>query len=140
MPTGGSGGISGFGTTVSGATTGTIGSILKVDVGNIECNKIDITNMESVGGWKEWIAGLKSQGEIKMDCLYLGSDFSAFLTTGVGGDEELWTITFPDGSTFVCYGFISSLGNLSAPLDDKMTFSVTITLTGQPEFTADTPA
>lgn len=128
-------GNSGFGTTVSGATTGSLGNLMSVSVGNIDVTRIDVTSMDSTDKWKEFIAGMKDAGEITLDLLYDDDEYNTAITH-IGGTNEVWTVTFPDGSTFVCSGFIAGVGPVQAPMDDKMAMSVTIKLSGKPTFTA----
>ncbi len=127
-------GISGFGSTLVGAVTGEIGEITNISVPGLEANAIDKTNMKSTDGWKEKIAGLKDAKQIQADLIY-EADNMATILEAVGEANESWTITFPDGSTFVCDGFIQSLGGTKIPMDDKIVQSITIELSGVPVFT-----
>lgn len=127
-------GMSGFGTTLSGASVGTIANITNVEIPGMEVNNIDISTMGSPDGWKEFVAGMKDAGEITLGLLYEASQHDT-IQSALGGAPEDWTITLPDTSTFVCPGYISRLG-ITIPMDDGITQDATIKLTGKPSFTA----
>ena len=126
-------GISGFGTTLAGSVTGAIGQVTKISLSGQDVNDIDITTMLSPNGWKEFIAGLKDAKEITLDLLYEGANMDTILGA-LGGENENWTITIPDAATFVCEGYVKALGT-QIPMDDKISQSMTIKLSGEPEFT-----
>ncbi len=123
----------GHGTTLSGATTGTIAQIVSMKLPDQKADDIDITTMESVGKWREFMAGLKDAGALTLQLLYEKANYNIVLGA-LGGAAEVWTITFPDGSSFACSGYINANGG-DDPLDDKITQSVTFKLSGEPTFT-----
>lgn len=125
-------GIIGFGTTVTGGTTGAIGHLTGISLGGIQVGEADISTMESTGRWSEFVAAMKNAGTIDLDLVFAKSVFSTILDA-VGGANETWTILFPDGSTFVCSGFISGLSN-ETPMGDTITATATIKLSGAPTF------
>jgi predicted secreted protein len=127
-------GISGFGTTLAGGSAGTIGMITKLSITGLEVNDIDITTMESPDGWREFIAGLKDAKEIQCDMLYENNNMDTILAA-LGDVNETWTITLPDGATFVCDGYIKAVGGVGIPMDDKISQTFSIKLSGAPTFT-----
>jgi predicted secreted protein len=126
-------GISGYGTTVSGASTGALGDLTGVNIAGMDVTDLDVSTMASPDRWKEFIAGMKNAGEVTLTLLYEMGNFDA-VQTAFGGPNEAWTVTFPDGSTFVCSGYIKHLG-ADSKMDDKITQAVTIKLSGEPVFT-----
>lgn len=126
-------GISGVGTTLQGAVTGPIGMINRINLDGSERDVYDVTTMNSADKWRQFIPGLKDAKEATLDLLYEKENYS-ILQDAIEADPESWTITFPDGSTFVCSGFIRKVG-VASPFDEKMTQSVTIKFTGKPVFT-----
>lgn len=128
-------GIHGYGTTLSGATTGIVVEVTNVSFGDTVTDQIDISNMDSDNSYREFIAGMLDAGEITLTCNYNKTQTAAFRTNQDTKAKEVWTITLPDSSTFVCSGFISSVGT-PIPFDDKVTQDVTIKLSGKPTFTA----
>lgn len=127
-------GIKGFGTTLSGATTGAIAQITSIGVPGMEVDDIDVTTMLSTNGWKEFVAGLKDAGEITLQLLY-HKTLTNTIEGRLGEANETWTITFPDSATFACSGYVKSLG-IESPMEDKISQSCTIKLSGEPTFTS----
>lgn len=125
-------GISGYGTTLDGASTGVIGMINRINVAGAQIDLIDVSTANSPGKWKQFIAGMKDAREIQIELVYHKSNMSVLLAAFGGANEE-WTITFPDGSTLVSQGFINGLGT-SIPFNDKITQSVTLKLSGPSTF------
>lgn len=126
-------GIDGYGTTLVGATLNAIGMITRVSLSGCDADMIDITTMNTTGKWKRFIAGLKDAKDVSFDLVYEKANMATLLG-GLGGAAEVWTIEFPDGSTFACSGVIQHLGTTS-PNGDKITQTLTIKFSGQPTFT-----
>ena len=135
-------GTHGHGTTLAGATSGTIGNIISASIAGRTRDMIDISTMDSTDKFREFIAGMADEGELTVEVNYDGSDAgvaNSLNTAFQAATNEAWTITLPDTSTFVCNGIISNLG-VAAPVDDKITQSITIKLTGKGTFTDVAPA
>lgn len=129
-------GISGYGTTLEGFSTGTIVKIREIGVDGMEVDDIEVSDMKSTNRWKEFIAGMMDAGEISLDLLYEKANHDA-VQSALGGSNELWTIEFPDGSTFACNGYLKGVG-IAAPHDDGITQEATLKLSGAPEFVPST--
>lgn len=128
-------GCLGVGTTLQGATFGPMGMIVRVGLPGPQVNQdIDVTTMNVVEKWMAFIAGLKNAGEVNLDLVYHKTN-QASVMTALGGANESWTITLPDGSTFVCSGYLKGVG-ATIPHDDKITQTVNLKLSGKPVFTA----
>lgn len=125
-------GISGYGTTISGATTGSVGYLRGVSVGGGDVTDIDVSSGESTNKWREFVAGMIDAGEITLSMVYQ-EDLADTLQAAVGDAAQAWTITFTDGSTFVCSGYVKAF-SIDAPYDGEATMSMTIKLTGVPAF------
>lgn len=117
----------GTGTTISrGATT--FAQVTDIQIGDQSLPSIDITNLSSVA--KDYMPGdLIDAGSITFDILILGKGDLPALGTLVAGTPDVFTVTFPDASTFVCSGHIESR-SIAIPLEDKISCSITIKLTG----------
>lgn len=122
----------GHGTVISGATTGAIGNVTVADQGG-ERDEVEISSMDSTGKAKEFIAGMYAEGDIDLTLNYDGSaagTANAIETAYKAATVEVWTITYPDGSTDAGSGFIKSRGK-AIPYDDKIEQTITIKATGQ---------
>lgn len=127
-------GESGFGVTLSGASIGAIGNVVDINWPGMSATVIDVTDNDSTNGWREKIAGLKDAGEFTVTVNYTKAKTTT-LVGGIAGSNEVFTITLPDGSTFACSGFISALSG-PIPMDEAIQQELTITLSGEPTFTA----
>ncbi len=120
------------GTTLSGATTGAIGKLKNISVGGISVTDVDVSHLTSTDRFKEFAAGMKDPGTLDGSLVY-ESGTGEDLLDAVGGENETWTLTFPDGSTFACSGYMKSLG-MEVPEDGAITRSISIKLSGKPTF------
>jgi predicted secreted protein len=131
-------GIIGHGTVLAGSTFGTVAQVVSISPGGREADAIELSNMDSPEKWREFIAGMKNPGELGCTVVYkTGGVLWAALNGAIGSANETWTITFTDGSTLACKGFIQSVGD-EVPFDNRFETSVTIKLSGLPTFTAGT--
>ena len=120
-------GISGFGTTLKGTTTGVLGMMDKVAIDGIELDVIDISTMNSTGAWKTFVAGMKDAKSVSFDLVYEPKNTSYIMAAL--GIVDVWTIKLPDTCTFVASGMITKLGTQS-PKTDKISQSMTIKFSG----------
>jgi hypothetical protein len=127
-------GISGFGTTIAGTVAGTIGELEGLTIPGSSTTSIDMSTMESPDGYKEFVSGMTDPGEMKVHVLFEGSNEEVLMAAV--GVMQTWTITLPDGSTWVCDGFVSTGPEIVAEKDTGVTSSFSIKLSGLPEFTA----
>lgn len=100
----------------------------------------DATHMQSPGGWREFIGGLKDAGEITIEANHLPNNATQNASQGVlsffaSGATKNWKIVFPV-SPAVEWEFASVVSAFEPdfPVDDKMMLSVTLKVSGQPQF------
>lgn len=101
---------------------------------------VDATHELSPAAWREFIAGLKDGGEVSMDLNFIpGGTAAAALMAELNLDGALASINrlilFPSGSTFTFAAILTGF-EPDAPIDDKMSASVTFKVTGMPVLTA----
>lgn len=113
----------------------------------------DVTAMTSVGGWKEFIGGLKDGGEVTFDANWLPRDATQGQDTGgfmAEFDKDScesrgnWRILVPscpgeDEVTVEFEGIVTGQ-NITIPMDDVMAFSGTIKVSGRPSIVIATAA
>jgi len=113
----------------------TLAEILDISWSGISRPVIETTNMATVAtlgssnGGRTFIPGSPPDaGEITAEC-NLDANTSSWIDAldNTGGAVVL---TFPDTTTWTSSGFVTAL-SVGVPLEDKMTISVTIKLTGQ---------
>lgn len=120
------------GTAVAGLTS----------IGGLEqsADTIDVTTLDSDGGYREFITGFKDAGEVSLEG-YLnsvpGKGQKELHDLFESGDEGAFVIDFPEGSSWSFIGVVTGFGT-SADLEDPLGFSCTIKVSGKPTFTAAT--
>jgi len=130
-----SAGKAAFGTVLTIGTT-TIGEVTAITPPNLSANDIDMTNMSSADGYKEFIQGLRDGGEFSFE--------ANFLTGAPAGQEALlalfhagtvsttYKIQFPGSlANWTFSGYVKNV-SMTAPLDGKIGFAATIKITGKP--------
>ncbi|NPU63387.1 outer capsid protein Hoc [Bradyrhizobium sp. 83012] len=97
---------------------------------------VDVTHELSPEAWREFIAGLKDGGEVSVEMNFVPgqSDAAALMAElALSGSAALKNrqIVFPDGSVFA-FAAILTAYEPDAPIDDKMSASVTFKVSGKP--------
>ncbi len=98
-----------------------------------EVDDIDVTDMDSLEGWKEFKGGLKDGGEVEGVFQYEEVQHSNFFAVLLGVTKA-YKVLFPDGSDVKFNGHINDISQ-EDPVDDKIMETVTIKVTGKPVFT-----
>jgi len=93
---------------------------------------IDVTSLDSTGGYREFIASFRDAGQVVLEMNFTRNGY-----LDMNDDFELDTlvdyqIVLPDaGNTTLDFsGLVTDIG-LAVPLDDKITSTVTIKISGQ---------
>lgn len=136
-------GISGFGTQLQrgdGATPEvftTIANVTSISGPSFALDTIDVTAHDSANGIREFVAGLVDVGEISLD---LNFDPSETTHTGLRDDlinriARHFKLVFPV-SPAVTWSFTALVTafSLNEPMDDKLSGSVTLKISGLPTF------
>lgn len=121
----------GFGTTLKFKTPEVaIGSVFNIEPFEMAADDIDVTTHSSTGGKREFIAGLVDSGEVTLEFLLDKDDAGQKkLIAEVGSDADTFVLTFPDTSYWEFSAYVRSYSP-SAPLDDRMTASAVLKITG----------
>lgn len=124
-------GISGYGTTLSGATNSAVGQLRSISFPSLTVDDIDISNMDSEDAFKEFIPGMIDGGTVEFEAVYEEVATTTLFATAKARTAEVWTITFVDSAIFTFTGYINSLGG-SAPYDGEVVMNGAIKITGEP--------
>ena len=120
-------GIDGF--VIDGLTS--IGEI------GIESDEIDVTTLDSVGGYKEFVAGLKDGGEVVLSGFIKNEEhIQAMINLAVNQNIERWGITAPNAAIWFFDAFVKSFKETEATVDGVRGFSATLRITGKPHYSA----
>lgn len=82
-----------------------------------------------------YIVGIRRHGTMSFDCNFVPFDGSQDHLTGLqkhwfDGVRRIYQLTFPDGTQWLFSGFLSGI-TPSAPVDDRLSATVTIRPTGR---------
>jgi predicted secreted protein len=140
-------GISGYGSVVTftdGTSTTTVAEVKDITWTPGGMTAIDISTMESVSKWRDFVAGMKDPGDLSITSNFEDANTTAMLS--IVWTKGTWkvqvcdtTTTSPtNGSAFSAAGFLNPFG-LNNPMDGppvEQTF--TVKLSGAVSFTAKT--
>ncbi len=115
----------------------TVAELIGLSGPGLSLDTVESTHTESSGANKEYIAGLKDAGEISADFNFLPANATH---TGLIADQTARTlrnfqIVWPDtaGTTWSFAAFVTNY-EPAAPLEDRMTSSVSLKISGAPTF------
>jgi len=98
---------------------------------------IDVTSLDSAGGYREFIASFRDPGEVSLNMNFTLDSYDDMNADFESDSANDYQIILPDAgeTTFDFAGFVSALG-MATPLDDKVSADVTIKITGQVTITS----
>lgn len=93
---------------------------------------IDVTSLDSTGGYREFITGFRDAGTISLNMNFTRATYDAFKADFESPDLHYYEICLPDGNltTLEFAGLVTEVP-ITIPTDDKITADVTIKITGQ---------
>lgn len=121
-------------TLVIGSTT--VGGLTSISGVELSADTIDVTTLDSTGGYREFINGFIDPGEVTAEGYLsdLGTNEETLIGL-VGGADQECTITFPGGAKWEFDGIVTGFST-NAELEDPLSFSITVKVSGKPTFTA----
>lgn len=95
-------------------------------------NFIDVTSLDSTGGYREFITGFRDAGEVTLNMNFTRDGYDNMKDDFESDSTRNYQIVMPDtgATTFEFAGLVTSIP-LDIPTDDKITATVTIKLSGQ---------
>lgn len=129
-----------LGTTISIGTTPTlIGGLTEIGGLSLSADTIDVTTLDSDGGYREFIGGFKDGGEVALSGFLdntVGKGQAEMYTAFESGTVEDFVITFPAATKtkWTFKGVVTGF-ETSASLEDPLSFSSTIKVSGKPTLT-----
>lgn len=96
---------------------------------------VDVTTLDSPGGYREYIASLRDGGDVSLSMNFDKNTYAQMKADFESDDVQKYQIVLPNdtNSTFEFEGFVTDFP-LNIPLDDKITADVTIKVTGETTF------
>jgi predicted secreted protein len=93
---------------------------------------IDVTSLDSTGGYREFITGFRNAGTVTLAMNFTRSTYNTMKTDFESDTLQNYEIYLPDleGTSLEFEGLVTELP-LNIPADDKITADVTIQISGQ---------
>ena len=103
----------------------------------LESAEIDVTTLDSTGGYKEFIAGTKDAGTVDLEGNVVDGDDSNALMLALADDRtvEEWTIETPTGATWVFDAYVSMFKGGDRTVEGLETFTASLRVSGKPNYT-----
>jgi predicted secreted protein len=118
-----------------GATA--VAELTNIDGLKLSADTIDVTTLDSVGGYKQTITGFKDGGEVGVEGFLNPSDQGqyALYTAFENGTTDSYQILFPSamGASWAFSGVVTAF-ETGAASADAVSFSATIKVSGKPTF------
>lgn len=118
------------------ATFTTIGNVTSVSGPELERETYDVTAHDSVDGWREFIGGLKDGGEVSIDVNYDPRKHDSLVADFEDAVARDYKLTFPGTLGEWALKLLLTGFSQEAPVDDKLSASLTFKATGKPAITA----
>jgi len=129
--------IAGKGTQLRRWNTGSgawesIGQINSIEGPSMTRETIDTTALDTVGGYRTFIASFRDPGELTLEMNFTRSTYETMKNDFESDSLQNYEIVLPDAdnTSLEFEGFVSEMP-LTIPNDDKVTVDVTIKISGQ---------
>lgn len=100
---------------------------------DLTADEVDVTAHDSADGYREYLQGLRDGGSVSLEGNFFNDDSQLALKDLFdAGSVVAMEIAFPNSlATWSFNGFVTGLST-DAPMDDKISFSATVKVTGKP--------
>lgn len=119
----------------------TVAGLTSIGGLELSADTIDVTTLDSDGGYREFIAGFKDAGEVSLEGyleLDQGKGQKDLYDLFENGDVQDFTIEFPDNMGSWKFKGVVTGFSTGADLEDPLSFSSTIKVSGKPTLTVGT--
>lgn len=110
----------------------TIGEINSIDGPTKSRETIEVTRLEDVDGYRQYIAGLREPGTVTLNMNFTRENYDVLNADFESDTIQTYAIELPDEdeTVFSFSGFVTELP-ISIPIGDKITCDVTIQISGK---------
>ncbi len=121
-----------FSATISSVLT-PIASLTSITGLDLSADDVDVTAHDSADGYREFVQGLRDGGTVSIEGNFTGvASQEALKDLFDSGEVVAMEIGFPDAfAEWQFNGYVNALST-DAPMDDKVSFSATIKVSGKP--------
>ena len=116
----------------SGSAWVNIAEINSISGPSMSRDTIDVTSLDSIGGYREFIGGFRDAGTLQLTMNFSESTYALMKTDFESDEAQNYEIVLPDAvhTSLEFVGLVTELP-LEITADDKITSSVTLKVTGQ---------
>ena len=109
-----------------------IAEVISISGPNLTRGTIDVTNLDSTNGYKEFIAGFRDGGEVTLSMNFTMATWQDFKDDIDSDDSVAYSIVLgnTEENTFGFDAFVTALG-MAIPFDDKVSSDVTLKIDGE---------
>lgn len=109
-----------------------IGEINSIDGPTKSRETIEVTRLEDVDGYRQYIAGLREPGTVTLNMNFTRENYDLLNADFESDTIQTYAIELPDEdeTVFTFNGFVTELP-ISIPIGDKITCDVTIQISGK---------
>jgi len=116
----------------SGTAWVNIAEINSISGPNMSRDTIDVTSLDSTGGYREFIPGFRDGGTVQLAMNFIRASYDTMQTDFESDDSQNYEIVLPDDeNTSVEFTGIVTELPLEIPPDNKITMSVSIKVSGE---------
>lgn len=120
----------------NGASDTLIGHLTSIGEIGLENEEIDVTDLDSEGDFKEYIAGSRDAGEVSISGnLVADSVINTIYGLADTRDVVPWEVTYPTGAKWGFNAFVKSFKDGEKTPDGLLTFTSGLRVSGKPTFT-----
>lgn len=118
--------------TPDGGTQVTVGKLSSVGEIQPDSEELDVTTLESEGGYREYMQGFRDAGEVELSGYHDAGDAGqkALRAAYASGKAGSFEVSFPDGSKVSFSGFVKSHTIGSAEVDGAIGFGAVVRVSG----------
>lgn len=131
--------ISSQGTVLKKGTTA-IAELTSIDGISVSADTIETTTLDTVGGYRTFLNGLKDAGEVSISGHFVYASHNSMMADFESGATNSYTIEFPDKATTSgtkwTFSAIVTAFSTSADLEDLIGFEATLKVSGKPTLSA----
>lgn len=114
----------------------TIADVKDISGPNFSRGTIDCTSHSSASGWKEFVTGMKENGEVSFSINFDPTAATHAYNTGllddfIDGTLQTFTLTFPDSTVWSFTAYVTAFG-VTEPVEGVLGANVTLKLSGAP--------
>lgn len=121
---------------IGDTTPVTVGGLTEIGGLELSADTIDVTTLNSDGGYRDFVAGFKDAGEVSLSGFFdptTGEGQAELFAAFESGEKTAFAIVFPTamGKKWTFNGIVTGFGT-GATVEDPVTFSATIKVVGAP--------